>query len=250
MKHDLVIVVSKIHTIKHHVTLQFFISDSAVCLMRMFPCPDTGTHRGLRESSIRLLHCIYQRHITIIHLFRLIKQIKHTLSTGQCHNDRVELLRHLRDRHIEASGQLQEGCQTAKGQTADSGNSKDRSHTKSQHIVDISKVRHDRHQNICIGICIFCTVEQSVIKNIKILLGLLFMTEYLYNLLAFHHFLNITVQFTKIFLLFNKIFSTLRSDFTNCFQHNEDHYNDQQSQLRAQYDHGNKSADDRDGAAE
>ena len=40
MKHDLVIVVSKIHTIKHHVTLQFFISDSAVCLMRMFPCPE------------------------------------------------------------------------------------------------------------------------------------------------------------------------------------------------------------------
>ena len=76
------------------------------------------------------------------------------------------------------------------------------------------------------------------------------MTEYLYNLLAFHHFLNITVQFSKIFLLFDEIFSTLRAYLSDCFQHNEDHYNDQQSQLRAQYDHGNKSADDRDRAAE
>ena len=76
------------------------------------------------------------------------------------------------------------------------------------------------------------------------------MAEYLYNLLTIHHFLDIAVQLTKVFLLFDEIFSTLRTDLSDRFQHDEYHRNDQQGQLRAQHDHRNKRTDDGNRTAE
>ncbi len=108
VQHDLVIFVSKVHTVQHHIPFQFLISDRSFRLMGMFPGPDAGPFPGLLQCAVRLLRHIDQCDITVIDFLRLIQKIKDPLCTCQCHNNGIKLLRHLCNGHIKTSGQLQE----------------------------------------------------------------------------------------------------------------------------------------------
>ena len=240
MKNDLVIRISKVYTVEYHITLEFFVGDGTICLVGMFPCPDTSSHRRLFKSSVRLLHRIDQSYVTMIFFHRLIQEIKDTLCSCQRHNNGVKLLGHLGDRHIKASRQLQERCQCTKGQTAHTIDGQNRTNCQSNHVVDISKVCHNRHQNVGINICIFCTVKKSVVKLIEFLFRLFLMTEYFDHLLAFHHLFNVTVQNSQILLLADKVFSTLGTNLPDRSDHNSNHNNDQQRQGNTQHNHGNE----------
>ena len=208
--------------------------------MRMFPCPDTGSYRRLFERTVRLFHCIDQGYIAVVFLHRLIQKFEDTLCSCQCHDNRVKLLGHLGNRHVKASCQLQEGSQRSKGQSPYTVNGHYGTNRQSDDIVDISKVGHHRHKDICVNIRIFCTVKQSVVEFIKFLLRLFLMAEYLDHLLAFHHLFDISVQNSQILLLAYKVFSTLGTKITHNFNHNGNHDNDEHGQRNAQHQHGDK----------
>ena len=100
MQNDLLIIISKINIIKYNITFQLAISCCSIILMIMFPSPQSGLFLALLDLTILLGH-IHELHITFIHLRLLVKQLKDTICTRQCHNDRIDLLTDLIDRLTE-----------------------------------------------------------------------------------------------------------------------------------------------------
>ncbi len=163
VQHDFIIRIPKIHAVQHHVSLQLLVGNGSFCLMGMLPCPDPGPLFCFFQSAVRLLGHVNQCHITIVHFFRLIQQIKDPLRSCQCHNDGIKLLRYLRNRHVKTSGELQKRCQSAQCEPADAVNGKDGSHPQRQHIIDIPQIGHNRHENVGKRIGISGAFEQLVV---------------------------------------------------------------------------------------
>ena len=72
------------------------------------------------------------------------------------------------------------------------------------------------------------------------------MTEYLYNLLAFHHFLDVTIYNTKILLLLHEILTTKTSKILTCKKHNTYHEQSYKSKRDIQNDHTYQHTDNGD----
>ena len=90
-------------------------------------------------------------------LFRfLIDQAEDTFRAGKRHDNRVKLLRDLAERLVEASGHLQEGCNGSQCQRRDTGNGKKTSDQSSQNVVQVAKVAHNRHHDVCVFVCTGC----------------------------------------------------------------------------------------------
>ena len=69
--------------------------------MHMLPCPHTGSLGTLHDLAV-YLPGTDDGHISLVGLYRLIQQIEDSLGAGLCHNDTVQLLADLADRHVEA----------------------------------------------------------------------------------------------------------------------------------------------------
>lgn len=69
--------------------------------MYMLPCPHTGSLGTLYDLAVCLFRT-YQSYIAFVSLYFFIQQIKDSLGTSLCHNDTVQLLADLADRHVEA----------------------------------------------------------------------------------------------------------------------------------------------------
>ena len=207
MKNDLVGVITKIHILQNHVTFQFDIICGTFRLMEMFPCPAAGTFLGFSENAV-FLFCVDKSNVAFIHLGILIQKIKDTFGTGKGHNNTVELLADLVDGHVETLVESQEAGKSAEGEVSDAVDGKDTAHHGADHVADVSKLGNYRHQNVGKTVGVVCAGKKLVIQFIEFLDAFVLMAEDLDNFLAFHHLFDITVDNTKVCLLFQKIFST------------------------------------------
>ena len=98
VKDHLLICVSEINIIKGNITFHGLIGCCIVCLVVMLPCPVSCVMICLDDLSVFLLR-VYQHYITVISLSRLIKELKYSVSSGQRHDDGVELHTYLVDGH-------------------------------------------------------------------------------------------------------------------------------------------------------
>ncbi len=96
MQDDLIRIVCKRHIIETDITLQRRIGDSSICLMRMFPGPETGILICFFKNPI-LLCRIDERDIAFISLRLFIHELEDALCTSQAHDHRVDLRRDLLD---------------------------------------------------------------------------------------------------------------------------------------------------------
>ena len=121
--------------------------------------------------------------------------------------------------------------------------SKCTSNDRTHYITDISNLRIHRAEEVRISICTVCAHKQVLIQLFEFCLTFFFMTEYLHNLLAVHHFFNISVDLTKILLLLKEIFSTLSSSFLCSPDHDRNHNHRHCCQWNIQDQHTDKYTD-------
>ena len=222
VKHDLVITISEVNAIQNNITFQFDIICFASGFVKMLPCPASCTFLGLNQLTILFFH-IYQGHISVIYLRLLVQKVEDTLRSGKCHNNTVKLLAYLIDRLAEALVKSKKTCQAAKSKSTHTIYCQHAANNGTQHIADIPNLCTGRHQHVCKFIGIIRALKQLVIQLIKLLKAFFLMAEYLYNLLAFHHFLDVTIYNTKILLLLHEILAAESCKIFTCHQHHSNH---------------------------
>ena len=211
----------------------------------MLPCPASCTLLGLNQITILFFH-IYQSHISVIYLRLLVQKVEDTLRAGKCHNNTVKLLAYLVDRLAEALVKSKKTCQAAKSKSTHTVYGQHTANNSTQHIADISNLRTGRHQHICKFVGIICALKQLVIQLIKLLKAFFLMAEYLYNLLTFHHFLDVTIYNTKILLLLHEKLTTKSCKILTCHQHDSNHDQSHDGKRHIQNNHTYQYTDNGD----
>ena len=130
----------KIHIIKNDITFQLHIGCAAVLLVKMFPCPHTGSFTTFHNLSI-FFSGINKCNITVIFFRFFIQKSKYTLCSRHSHNNKVQLLTHLHNRHIQTLIKGQKTCQTTKGKATKSTDCKNTSHNSNDDVTHISNLR-------------------------------------------------------------------------------------------------------------
>ena len=162
MKNDFIGIVTEINILQNHVTFQFNIIRGAFCLVEMLPCPASGTLIGFCENAV-FFSGIDKSNITFICFRFFIQEIKDTFGTCKSHNNTVELLADLVDRHVEALVESQEAGKSSKGEIADSVDCQDTSYNSTDYIADISKLSNNRHQDVGETVGVVCTGKKLVV---------------------------------------------------------------------------------------
>ena len=98
MEHHMIRRIPECHIIETYIAFEFLIGNCTVCLVRMFPRPETGTLLTFCKTAVRIPLRIDKSHITVIHFRLFVHHPEDTLRTCKSHDDRVELLRHLHER--------------------------------------------------------------------------------------------------------------------------------------------------------
>ena len=80
-------------------------------------------------------------------------------------------------------------------------------------------------------------MEKLFVQLFEFINAFLFVIEYLYDLLTFHHLFNISVFFSEVVLLGKKVFSALACDIFGDKQHYRYHKQCQQSQRNTEHEH-------------
>ena len=204
MQHDLLVVVAEINTVKHHVACQLHIIHGVIRLMLMPPCPTPGTLLALHQPAVVLFH-IDKCHITVVRFRLFVHHLEDTLRACHGHHDGIKLLAHLIDRAVKTLVKSQETGQRAKCQTGDPGECQGTAHNGTDHITHIAQLHIHRSYDIDQIIGPVRTVVKGVIQLFKFTDILFLMTEDLYHLLSFHHFLDKAVYLTDIPLLLQEI---------------------------------------------
>ena len=206
MENDLVGIITKVYILQDHITLQLDIISGTLSFVEMLPCPAAGTFVGFGKNTI-FLFCIDESNVAFIHFWLFIQKIKDTFCTCKSHNNTVELLADLVDRHVETLIEGQEAGKPAKCEAANAVDGKDTAHHGTDHIADISKLCDHRHQDVGETVGIVCAGEKLVVQFIEFPDAFVLMAEDLDNLLTLHHLFDITIDNTKVGLLLQEIFS-------------------------------------------
>ena len=209
MEHHMIRHIAKGHIIKLYLASQLSISNSAVCLMRVFPRPHTGTLFTLHNIAVCIFLCVHQGNISLIH-FRLgIHHVEDTLGAGQSHDDGVKLLSDLHERLCETLGKLQIGCHDTQRDIADSHNGKEAAKYRCQHEQQVTHVTDDRSHDTCEGVRLGSALKQFLVEFIKLFFGHFFMVKYLYHTLSAHAFFHKTSDIGQIQLLTDEVTSAV-----------------------------------------
>ncbi len=245
MKHDLFIRISKVYIVKHDTALKTLIGCRVAVLVVMFPRPHSSVLLCLPDLSVHLL-CIDKRDISVIRLRLLIQHLEDTVRSGKCHDNRIELLADLVDRHIKALVKREETCKSAECQSANISKGQHTAHDRTHHIAQIPKLGVDGTEHVTKLVCIVSTLKKLLIQLIEARHALLLVAEHLDNLLSFHHFLDKTIYRTKRFLLRHEIPSGKSSRLLGDKEHDRHHDQCRDRQRYTQDDHADKNADNRD----
>jgi len=115
---------------------------------------------------------VHQGDRALVPLALLIHQREDPPRARKGHDDRVELLGDLADRHGEAAAQLQERGNCTQCQTAYAVERQCTAQHCQQHILDIAQIVHDRHKDIGEAVRPCGVLEQFVVVLVEVRLGL------------------------------------------------------------------------------
>ena len=105
IEYGLIFFVPKIYVIKLYCALDLLIGHTSVRLVRMPPKPVSAT-RLLCKRTVCVADSADKGHIAVVCFRLLVNQVKDSLRTGKCGQNRIKLLGNLCDRLGKASGQL------------------------------------------------------------------------------------------------------------------------------------------------
>ncbi len=246
VEHDLVIGITEIHIVKNNITGEFRIGDGAIRLVGMFPCPHTGPFPAFLYISGCVFLCADKSYVAFIHFRRLIHQFKDTVGAGKRHHNRIELLADLGDGLVKVPVERQERNQCADGEPHIAVYGKQCACDSADHITDMAELGAEGHQNIGKFVGVVGGIPQAVIQFSESGKTFFFMTEHLDDFLSFHHFFDITVDFSDILLLCHKVPSGEGGNFA-CYKHHYgNHKQSDNCQRDIQIDHADKYADQGD----
>ena len=248
MQHDLIVVIAEIHVVEHHVAGQFRVGDGAVRLMGVLPGPHAGALPALYDITIGIFLRADKRYIPFVHFRRFIHQLKNTVGAGKGHDNRVELLADLGDGLVEVSVERQEGNQCTDGQAKLPVCSKECAGDGADHIADMTELGVQRHQNISELVGIVGALTKIFVELSETCKAFFLMAEYLDHFLAFHHLLDITVDFPDILLLRHEVSSGKGGYVAGDKHHHAYHEKRDNGQRNAQIEHADKHADNGDHA--
>ena len=249
MKHDLIRVVAEIHAVEDNGAFQRNVVHAAVCLMGVFPCPVAAAFFGLGELAVLGLG-VDQGNVTLVGLHGGVHQSENTVSAGQSHNDSVELLAHLVDRHVKALIEGQEAGQSTQGKAAHAVQGQNTADDSADHIAYISQLGVDRAQDVGESVRIVRAVAEIVVELLEFLDVLFLVTEDFDNLLAIHHLLDEAVGLTQSFLLLHKEVSGKSGYLLGDGHHNRYRDESRDRQRNIQDQHADKNAYNHDGAVQ
>ena len=99
MQHLFVRIIAKVHMIHHEFPLKRDVIRRTVRLMIMLPGPPAGLLRRLGNVAVLINLRVDQGYISIVFFRLFVDEIKDSLRAGKRHDNRVQLGRHLVDRH-------------------------------------------------------------------------------------------------------------------------------------------------------
>ena len=168
--------------------------------MIMLPRPHPGVLLRLRQLSVDLLR-VDERHISVVRLRLLVEHLKDAVRPGKRHDNGIELLAHLVDRHVKTLVETQKTRKTAQCEPADVSKRQYAAHDGAHDITQVSKLCIDRSEHVAEPIRIVCALKQFLIQRIEALHALLLVAEHFDNFLPLHHLLDESVHCADGFLL-------------------------------------------------
>ncbi len=232
VQYDLLVIVTEIDAVKHHIAFHLHIIHGMVRLMFMPPCPAPGTGLALHQPAV-LFFYMNERHIAVVRLRLLIQHLEDALRAGHGHNDGIELLTDLVNRHVKAPVKGQEAGQRSQRQAGDPGERQRTAHYGADYVTHIAQLHVHRTDDIDQIIGPVRTVIEVFVQLIELLNILFLMAEDLHHLLTFHHFFDKSVDLTDISLLLQKIPSADPGRPGRHYQHHRHHHQSHDRQRHA-----------------
>ena len=143
--------IAKIHPVKAHISGQRHIAYAAIGIV-LLPCPVVGFLLAFGHAAVGIQLHIAQLHRALVLLGLFVQQVENALGARQCHNNAVDLLRHLTDGLVEAAVILQKAGKAAQRKAADAVDGQHRARHGADHIAQIAKVHVDGAQHIAVAI--------------------------------------------------------------------------------------------------
>ena len=251
MQDDFIRVVAEVHIEEAHVAAQLCEGGRAV-LVRVLPRPDAGFSLGFDQLAFLVVAGVDEGYIAVISLRLLVHQLEDTLRACKRHDDRVELLRNLSDRHGERLGQLEEGRDNADRDAVadDAGQRQRTADHRHEHVQQVADVAHDRHEDIREGVRVAGRLTQLIVQLVKLLLALVLVAEYLDDLLAVDHFLDVAVDLAERGLLREEVACGLAADILDDNEHDRHAEQNENRQPDVGHDHADEHRDDGHGGRE
>ena len=249
MQDHLVIRVTEIHPVKGDIALQGLIIRRIGGLVMMFPGPAAGMLIGLDDLPV-FIFTVDQHDVALVCLGLFIQQAENTLRARQGHDDTVELHGDLVDRHADILGKGQETGQGAHRKADELVEGHQAAHRGRDNVIQVAHLGIDGADDVGIGVRLESALVEILIQFIKVPDVLLLMAEDLDDLLAGHHFLNESVEFTQVLLLGHEVPAGQGSHLDGQEQHQADHGQGDKGQGEIQDHHHGKNTDDGDGAVE
>ena len=205
---------------------------------------------GLHQSTVGPFLDVYQFHVAFIGFGNLVQETEDPVSTGQAHDDRVELHADLGDGHVEALIKGQEAGQAAQGEATHSAQGQDTAQNGAEDVADVAQLGGDRHEHAGEGVGVLGALEEGLVAPGELLHVFLLVAEDLDHLLALHHLLDKAVEAAQVFLLGHKVPARQTGELLGGEENHRHHGQSEEGQGDAEHDHGHQDADHGDGAVE
>ena len=264
MQNDLIGNIAEVDVEHTDIPFQFGISNGAVRLVRVFPSPLARALGALGDIAAFVDVRIDEGNVTVVLLRLFVEKFKDTPCAREPHDDRVDLHGDLADVQRELAGHIQEsrhkadhrdGCSkliapSENGKIPYAAHNEQACNDRRNDEHEVTYV-HDRgHQDIAVGVRLVGCVAELVVDLVEIFLGAFLVAEYLDDLLAAHHLLDIALRFTDDFLLADKVFRAAAADKFGDERHDDDAEQYDQQKPYAVEQHDDQQRDRRDAGIE
>ncbi|KFI56632.1 HAD-superfamily hydrolase [Bifidobacterium callitrichos DSM 23973] len=240
VKHFLALHIAEVHVIETDVAAHR--RDTAVG--RILPTPVVGALARLDQSSVRVVRDVDERDPAVILLDALVEQIEDALAARQRHDDGVELLRDLRDRHREAFDERQEAHERAQRETGGAGHRERAADQRADHVADVAELVVDGAQIAGELVGLVGGVIQTVVDLTEVVFGGLLVREHLDDLLPGHHLLDEAVELADGPLLLREVRAGAAGQHLGQEHHDRGDDEHHTGQRHAQVDHRGQDHDD------
>ena len=199
--------------------------------MRVLPGPDSGLFLGFHQFSV-LFNGIDQGNLSFICFRCFVHQGEDPLGACHSHDDGVELLGNLGDRHIEGTVQGKEGGQLSERQVHMAAQDEPGTDNGTQNIGDVTEVAGYRTHDVGISVGFVAALPQMVIQICKAFNRFVFIVEYFDDPGTFRQFFDVGVLRGQSILADHEVLAGQAHDPAQYNLQQSDHTDGEHRQLR------------------